>query len=131
MPGDPADVDADPVPVGKFAAPKFFPGTAFSGFGIFGSKALFCLGGGGGFLLNFSSVLKSGTFFKSGGSISSFFGCGGSGFTSFFQRLFDGSTTLLSFSEGVLGMGKPAGLTRLTFVPSFPPPGADQRLPSQ
>src|SRR5258708_36704385 len=89
-----------PAPVVTLGAPRFLPGTAFSGFGIFGSKALFCRGGGGGFLLGFSSVLKSGTFFRSGGTISSFLGCGGSGFIWFFQRLFEGYTTFLSIYEG-------------------------------
>src|SRR6266478_8924491 len=82
-----------PAPVVMLGEPRFLPGTAFSGLGIFGSNALFGRGGGGGFLLGFSSVLKSGTFFKSGGTISSFLGCGGSGLTSFFQRLLAGSTT--------------------------------------
>src|SRR6266403_37011 len=94
-----------PAPVVTFGAPRLRPGTAFSGFGIFGSKALFGRGGGGGFLFGFSRVLKSGTFFRSGGTISSFVGCGGSGLTSFFQRLFEGSTTLLSLTEGVFGIG--------------------------
>src|SRR5712671_7254247 len=96
-----------PAPVVTVGATMFLPGTAFSGFGIFGSKALFWRGVGGGFLLGFSSVLKSGTFFRSGGTISSFLGCGGSGLMSFFQRLFDGSTTLLSFTDGGFGIGTP------------------------
>src|SRR4029077_10356452 len=120
-----------PAPVVTLGAPRFLPGTAFSGLGIFGSKALFCRGGGGGFLLGFSSVLKSGTFFRSGGTISSFFGCGGSGLMSFFQRLLEGLTTLLSFTEGIFGIGTPEFPTSVTFVLSFPPPGPAQRLPSQ
>src|SRR5258707_2391368 len=121
-----------PAPVVTLGEPRFLPGTAFSGLGIFGSKALFCFGGGGGFLLGFSSVLKSGTFFRSGGTISSFLGCGGSGLMSFFQRLLDGSTTLLSFTDGGFGMGTPAFPgTSATLVPSFPPPWPAQRVPFQ
>src|ERR1700751_1717478 len=111
--------------------PRFLPGTAFSGLGTFGSKALFCFGGGGGFLFGFSSVLKSGTFFRSGGTISSFFGCGGSGLTSFLQRLFDGSTTLLSFTDGIFGIGTPVFPSSVTLALSLPPPGPAQRVPSQ
>src|SRR5258708_13256491 len=110
-----------PAPVVTLGAPRFLPGTAFSGFGIFGSKALFWRGGGGGFLVGFSRVLKSGTFFRSGGTISSFLGWGGSGLTSFFQRLLEGSTTLLSLTEGGFGMGSPEfPAPTVPFVPSFP-----------
>src|SRR5258705_12131182 len=131
MPGVEDEPGLVPAPVVILGAPRFLPGTAFSGFGIFGSKALFCRGGGCGFLLGFSSVLKSGTFFRSGGTISSFLGCGGSGLMSFFQRLLEGSTTLLSFTEGGFGIGRPEFPTRVTLVLSFPPPGPAQRLPSQ
>src|SRR5215475_14328107 len=131
IPGVLDDPGCVPAPVGTFIAPKLGPGTALSGFGCFGWNALFSFFGGGGFLLNFSSVLNSGTFFKSGGTISSFFGCGGSGFTSFFQRLFEGSTTLLSFTEGGVSIGKPLLPTRFTFTAlSLPPPGPAQRLPA-
>src|SRR5579863_4793528 len=131
IPGEPDDWGACPVPVGRFAAPKFLPGTALVGFGIFGSNALFCFGGGGGCFLFFSNVLNSGTFFRSGGTTSSFLGCGGSGFTSFFQRLLEGSTTLLSFREGIFGIGTPLFPTSVTFTLSLPPPGPAQRLPCQ
>src|SRR5207249_7177985 len=70
-------------------------------------------------LLSFSRVLKSGTFFRSGGTISSFLGCGGSGLTSFFQRLLDGSTTLLSLTDGVFGIGRPEFPTSVTLVLSL------------
>src|SRR5258705_13596518 len=105
MPGVEEEPGLVPAPVVTLGEPRFLPGTAFSGLGIFGSKALFCFGGGGGFLLGFSSVLKSGTFFRSGGTISSFLGCGGSGLISFFQKLFFRSTTLFSFSEGIFRIG--------------------------
>src|SRR5260370_28424007 len=88
-----------PAPVVTLGEPRFFPGTAFSGLGIFGSKALFWRGGGGGFLLNFSRVLKSGTFFRSGGTISSFLGCGGTGLALFFHRLLEGSIPILLFTS--------------------------------
>src|SRR6266705_491381 len=120
-----------PAPVVTLGAPRLRPGTALGGLGIFGSKALFGRGGGRGFLLGFSRVLKSGTFFRSGGTISSFLGCGGSGLTSFFQRLLEGSTTLLSFTDGVFGIGTPVVPTSFTFVLSLPPPGPAHRLPCQ
>src|SRR5215470_5833404 len=132
MPGVLEDPGSVPAPVGTFIAPMLRPGTALSGFGCLGSKALFSFLGGGGFLLYFSRVLYSGTFFISGGTISSFLGCGGSGLTSFFQRLLEGSTTLLSFSEGGVGIGRPLLPTRLTLTAlSLPPPGPAQRLPAQ
>jgi len=53
------------------------------------------------------------------------------GKSGFFQRLFDGSTTLLSFTDGGFGIGRPEFPTRVTLVLSFPPPGPAQRLPSQ
>src|SRR5262245_15191948 len=132
IPGVLDDPGCVPAPVGTFIAPKLGPGTALSGFGCFGWNALFSFFGGGGFLLFFSSVLNSGTFFKSGGTISSFFGCGGSGLMSFFHKLLDGSTTLLSFNEGGVGRGIPLLPTNLTLVTfSLPPPGPAQRFPFQ
>src|SRR5260370_33266943 len=61
-----------PAPVVTLGAPRFLPGTAFSGFGIFGSKALFWRGGGGGFFVRFLNGFKTGTLFLSGGTTSSF-----------------------------------------------------------
>src|SRR5262245_3786309 len=132
MPGELEPPGCGPAPVGTFMLPRFGPGTAFGGFGCFGWKALFSFFGGTGFLLNFSRVLNSGTFFRSGGTISSCLGCGGCGFISLLQRLFEGSTTLLSLSDGVLGMGSPLFGTRLTFTAlSLPPPGPAHWLPAQ
>src|SRR5260370_39026245 len=111
-----------PAPVVMLGEPRFLPGTAFSGLGIFGSNALFGRGGGGGFLLGFSSVLKSGTFFRSGGTTSSFLGCGGSGLVSVFQRLLEGSPRLISVPDGVLGLGTPEIPARAHYWTSFPPP---------
>src|SRR5260370_42240891 len=96
-----------PAPVVTLGAPRFLPGTAFSGLGIFGSKALFWRGGGGSFLLNFSRVLKSGTVFRPGVTISSLLGCGGPGWASFFQRLFEVATQVRSFTQGGCGVCRP------------------------
>jgi len=49
-----------------------------------------------------------------------------------FHKLFEGSTTLLSFTEGGVGIGRPLLPTSLTCTAlSLPPPGPAQRLPSQ
>src|SRR5438105_14654784 len=97
-------------PVGRSGLPPW-PGMALSASTVLLSRVRVLREGGKGFSFSNLGIL-----------VALVFGSGGRGLGSSLWRLLVGSRALLSVSISSLGMGMPAGLTRLTLVPRSVPP---------